>query len=82
MSDAAPGESRVFTAPDGDRWRARVVSRGRASPYLAAKVSRPLVEFEREGGRAPRRYAGLPAADLSGVGDGMLIQLWARARPY
>lgn len=82
MSDGTPAEARTFTAPDGGRWRARVVSRGPASPYLAAKVSRPLVEFEREDAPAPRRYAGLPAADLSGVGEDVLIQVWARARPH
>jgi len=82
MSDGTPGESRTFTTPDGGRWRACIVSRGPASPYLAAKVSRPLVEFEREDAPAPRRYAGLGAADLSGLGEDALVGLWARARVY
>jgi hypothetical protein len=82
MSEGTPLESRTLTAPDGGRWRARIVSRGPASPYLAAKVSRPLVEFEREDAPAPRRYAGLGAADLSGVGEDALIRLWARARAH
>jgi len=82
MSDGAPLESRSFTARDGGRWRARIVSRGPASPYLAAKVSRPLVEFACEDACVPRRYAGLGAADLAGLGEEALLALFARARVH
>ena len=56
MSDGPPGESRTVTVPDGTRWDARVLAGGPASPYLAAKVARPLVEFTcRDAPAAPRR---------------------------
>ncbi len=43
---------------------------------------RPLVEFEREDAPAPRRYAGLPAAELTGMDEDSLARLWGHARPY
>jgi len=82
MSERAPLESRTFTVPDGGRWRARIISRGPASPYLAAKVSRPLVEFEREDAPAPRRYAAMTARESEALDDAALVVLWSRARAY
>lgn len=55
------------------------MERGAPSPYLSAKVSRPLVEFERLDAPAPRRYASL-RADLGSMDDTALAALWSRAR--
>lgn len=83
MSDGPPGESRTFTAPDGTRWDARVLASGPASPYLAAKVARPLVEFtRRDAPAAPRRYAPLPAGSLAALDEGELAALLSRSRVY
>ena len=83
MEQDAPGGERFFAAPDGGRWRARIVSRGGASPYLAAKVNRPLVEFERvEAPAVARRYAPLSGTDtLGALADAALVALWAAAHP-
>ncbi|MEK7668509.1 MAG: hypothetical protein AAB409_07655 [Gemmatimonadota bacterium] len=83
MSDGPPGESRTVTVPDGTRWDARVLAGGPASPYLAAKVARPLVEFTcRDAPAAPRRYAPLPVASLAALGEAELAALLSRSRVY
>ncbi|HTX65277.1 MAG TPA: hypothetical protein VMD31_05875 [Opitutaceae bacterium] len=83
MSTPPPEAPRAFAAPDGAAWEARVVASGRTSPYLAAKLTRPLVEFRCVG--APRvavRYAPLGGAALADLADGALLALWRRSRPY
>jgi hypothetical protein len=81
VSDGAPGESRTFTAPDGARWDARVIARGRASAYLAARVSRPTVQFTRlDPPPGPPRYAALAVATLADLTETDLAALWSRAR--
>ncbi len=81
MSEEAPEGSRTFVAPDGAGWEARVISRGPASPYLAAKVGRPIVQFTRLGAPVgPPRYAPLPAPTLADLSDAALAALWRRAR--
>ncbi len=81
MSEDAPREARAFTAPDGARWEARVIARGAASPYLAAKVARPTVQFSRlETPVGPPRYAPLSTAALAELTDEALAALWRRAR--
>ncbi len=83
MSEEAPEEARPFTAPDGARWEARVISRGRASPYLAPKVGRPTLQFTRlEVPAGPPRYAPLPTPTLAELADEALLTLWQRARIY
>jgi hypothetical protein len=79
MRDDVPAERREFTAPDGGRWAARPLERGGPSPYLAAKVARPLVEFVRLDGAAPRRYATLRDGALEGLADEELVRAWERA---
>ncbi len=83
MTASAPGESRTFTVPDGARWEARVVARGVASAYLAAKVSRPTVQFTRLAAPvgAPR-YAVLAKPSLAALTEAELAALWSRARIY
>lgn len=83
MSEEAPEEVRPFTAPDGARWEARVIARGRASPYLAPKVGRPTLQFTRLGVPAgPPRYAPLPTPTLAALADEALVALLQRARIY
>lgn len=86
MSTATPefgGSERVIEV-DSDLWLATVVSPGRTSAYLSPRVHRPIVEFRCRSGRAPRRYAPLPAeaATLQDVTDEALGALWARARVH
>ncbi len=76
-----PEGSRTFVAPDGAGWEARVISRGPASRYLAAKVGRPIVQFTRLATPVgPPRYAALPAATLADLSEDALAALWRRAR--
>lgn len=83
MSDGPPAESRAFAAPDGSRWEARVIARGRASGYLAAKVGRPTLQFTRLAAPAgPPRYAPLPTPTLAELTDDALAAIWRRARIY
>ena len=81
MSTDPRDPPRSFTAPDGARWEARVVGRGAASPYLAAKVARPIVQFTRlDPPAGAPRYAPLPADELALLDEGALARLWGRAR--
>lgn len=83
MSEQARDESRSFTAPDGASWEARVIARGRASGYLAARVGRPTLQFTRLAAPAgPPRYAPLPTPTLAELTDDALATLWRRARIY
>jgi len=83
VSEEAPEESRPFIAPDGARWEARVIARGRASAYLAPKVGRPTLQFTRlEDPVGPPRYAPLTTATLAELTDAALAALWGRARIY
>jgi len=83
MSDEVPREERIFTAPDGARWGARVIARGAASAYLSPKVGRPTVQFTRvEGALTAPRYAPLAAPSLAAMDEGALAALWARARVH
>ena len=60
-----------------------MIARGRASPYLAAKVSRPTVQFTRlEPPAGAPRYAVLAKPALADLTDGELATLWGRARIY
>ena len=83
MSDDAPAETRSFVAPDGVRWEARVIARGRASAYLAARVSRPTVQFTRlDPPPGSPRYAVLAAPALADLGETDLAALLERSRIY
>ena len=83
MSDEAPAETRSFVAPDGARWEARVIARGRASAYLAARVSRPTVQFTRlDPPAGPPRYAALESPVLADLTAADLVALLGRARIY
>lgn len=83
MSEEAPTEARSFDAPDGARWEARVIARGRASAYLAAKVGRPTLQFTRlQRPAGPPRYAPLGTPTLAELTDEALVALWRRARIY
>ena len=83
MNDTAPRDSRAFAAPDGALWEARVIARGRASPYLAPKVGRPTLQFTRlDAPSGPPRYAPLPGPSLSELSDEALVALWRRARMH
>jgi len=83
MSDVPPRPPRTFTTSDGARWEARVIASGRASPYLSAKVARPLVQFTRLDARGePRRYAALPVRDLAALGEAELATLLERSRVH
>ena len=83
MARPAPGTRRPLTAPDGSVWEAGPVKSGRASPYLAPRLTRPLVEFRCV--TAPdraRRYAVLDAPSLDDLAPEALVALWDRARPH
>ncbi len=83
MSDEAPPDVRTFTAPDGVRWEARVIARGRASAYLAARVSRPIVQFTRlDPPTGAPRYAPLAASSLAEPTEPDLVALLGRARSH
>jgi hypothetical protein len=83
VSDTAPQESRTFLAPDGARWEARIIARGRSSPYLAPKVGRPTLQFTRlDPPAGSPRYAPLPGPGLDDLSDEALVALWLRARIY
>lgn len=83
MSEEAPAETRSFTAPDGARWEARVIARGRASSYLSPKVGRPTLQFSRlEPPAGPPRYAPLTTPTLAELTEDALAALWQRARIY
>lgn len=60
---------------------AHVVSTGRTSPYLAPRVSRPIVQFTCVDVPArPRTYAPLTGATLAALSDDDLLAAWRRAR--
>ena len=83
MSDDAPADVRTFAAPDGVRWEARVIARGRASAYLAARVSRPIVQFTRlDPPIGAPRYGALAAPALADLTESELVALLGRARPH
>ncbi len=83
MRPTPPEPPRRFTAPDGTAWEARIVASGRTSPYLAPRLTRPLVEFRCVSAPdAARRYAPLGGTILEGLGAGALLALWRRARLY
>ena len=83
MPPSPPQPPRPFAAPDGTAWEARIVSSGRTSPYLAPRLTRPVVEFRcvTAPGR-PRTYAPLPGATLAELPADGLLALWRRSRPY
>lgn len=59
------------------------MSSGRTSPYLAPRLTRPLVEFRCvTAPDRPRRYAPLPGAPLAELPADALLAVWRRARPY
>ena len=81
MTPPPPEPPRRFAVPDGSAWEARIVSSGRPSPYLAARLRRPLVEFRcLSAPSQARRYAPLRAAGLAALGAEALLALWRGAR--
>jgi hypothetical protein len=83
VSEPAPVESRVFQAPNGARWEARVIARGPASAYLAARVSRPTVQLTRlDPPVGAPRYAALAQPRLADLSEADLVALLGRARIY
>ena len=83
MPPSPPQGPRRFAAPDGTAWEARVVSAGRTSPYLAPRLTRPVVEFRAVASPAlPVRYAPLAGPTLAALSAEGLLALWRRSRPY
>lgn len=83
MTPTPPELPRRFTAPDGTAWEARIVASGRTSPYLAPRLTRPLVEFRCVSAPdAARRYAPLEGTSLEGLDADGLLALWRRAQAY
>lgn len=59
------------------------MARGRASSYLAPRVSRPTVQFTRlEPPAGAPRYAVLAKSALADLTGDELAALWSRARIY
>ena len=58
-----------FSDQTGRRWRADLVSHGRTSGYLHARVHRPILQFTCLDARLARRYVGLPDAADTPVED-------------
>jgi len=78
-----PEPPRRFAAPDGTAWEARIIASGRTSPYLAPRLTRPLVEFRCvTAPDAARRYAPLGGTTLEGLDAEALLALWGAARPH
>jgi hypothetical protein len=78
-----PESSRRFTAPDGATWEARLIDAGRPSPYLAARLAHPIIQFTRlDAGAAPRTYAPYLGHSLGTLGDADLLALWRQSRSY
>ena len=75
---------REFNDGSGSRWRVEVVSRGRTSDYLNARVHRPILQFTCLGRRTPRRYVGCPGGVeiLEGLSDVELDELLGRAQVH
>jgi hypothetical protein len=82
MPAPAPAAPRRFRSPDGAEWEARLLPGGRPSPYLAARLARPLVEFRRLVPLSEARlYAALHGSALEELSDAALLALWRQARP-
>lgn len=76
---------REFTDNTGSRWRVEMISRGRTSEYLNAKVHRPILQFSCLNRRVSRRYLGYAlkeAAALETLSDAELQELLQRASAH
>lgn len=76
--------TREVLDPAGERWEATVISHGRTSEYLNAKVHRPIVQFACRTRRLPVRYAPLPhaCATLTEMSDAALHDLLTLAKAH
>jgi len=76
---------RDFTDAAGRTWSAKVISHGKTSKYLSAKVHRPIVQFSPKGKQAePARYVPLPVSvnDLNEMDDDALRRLLGRSKAH
>lgn len=78
------GTPRRVIKTNGDTWEARVVSHGTTSPYLHARVHRPIVEFRCTTQAAAPKYAALPEAfsALDDLPDAHLAALFGQAKHH
>jgi hypothetical protein len=60
---------REFTDAEGRRWRAELVTHGRTSAYLNARVHKPVLQFSCLDRRLPRRYVGYAPAEQGSLDD-------------
>lgn len=77
--------TREFEDADGIRWRIVVITGGRTSDYLNARVHKPIAQFTCLSARRPRRYASLPDADpesLARLTPADLTELYRRATTH
>lgn len=75
----------IIQDQDGVRWRASIISHGKASGYLHRRLQRPIVEFECLDRRTPRRYTKLPVTmgdHLDELGSQELEDLFSRAKVH
>ena len=76
--------ARQLADGEGRRWEARVISSGRTSGYLSAKVHRPILEFTCLDARTARRYGRLPPGEdrLDALTEGELLGAFRRSQPH